>query len=400
MKRISYLTFAAMLALCSCTDEISEEGFVDKTKTISFNAYPNKTRAVTGDVTTENMINDNFGVFGYYSNSPYLYVLAESSAKKAVEQKWITTSSTWEYVTQSELKFWPNGSMDFYAYFPYSETVTFEESHANAANANSNVMTISDVDCSHDVLFAKESTGYQERVPLTFYHAFAKIKKVEVSIGDDVNKGYVKDAGVTVEIQKVEFINTSTSGTVKVDNSGVASYGVASQNVTLKEDLSSSSVVAVNSSQLKGTLIDNSTSGGYLFATTSNSTENNKVMGTGKTMWNGTNNSWAGGTTLENLGQVCLKLTCKVWNGTDSKKYYYVGGDGDNNYGEVYIPLKGTDSNSNPVTTFEAGKRYTYKIVFKNNVGFKVNGDPVLRPILFKVESVSDWSDVNVTITL
>ena len=395
MKRISYLTVAAMLALCSCTDEISDEGFVDKTKTISFNAYPNKTRAVTGDVTTENMINDNFGVFGYYSNSPYLYVLAESSAKKAVEQKWITTSSTWEYVTQSELKFWPNGSMDFYAYFPYSETVTFEESHANAANANSNVMTISDVDCSHDVLFAKESTGYQERVPLTFYHAFAKIKKVKVSIGDDVNKGYVMDAGVTVEIQKVEFINTSTSGTVKVDNSGVASYTDASTN--LSRDLSSP-VVTVNSSQLTGTLIDNSTSGGYLFATTSSSTDNNKVKGTGKTMWDGTTTSWAEGTTLENLGQVCLKLTCKVWNGTVDKKYYYLGDN--SNYGYMYIPLTGTSADPTNVTTFEAGKRYTYYIVFKNNVGFKVNGDPVLRPILFKVESVSDWSDVNVTITL
>ena len=386
---------AALLTLGSCTNEINEEGFVDKANTISFNAYSNKTRAVTGDVTSENIKGDNFGVFGYYNNSPYLYVL-ENTTKKAVKQKWNSTSSNWEYVNPSELKFWPDGSMDFYAYFPSSENVTFEESNANA---NSNVMTISNVDCSHDVLFAQKSITYQERVPLTFYHAFSKIKKVDVSIGDNADEGYVKDAGVSVEIQKVEFINTSTSGTVKVDNSGVASYEVASPNVTLSKDLSSS-VVTVNSTQLTGTLIDNSTSGGYLFATTSESTETNNVKGTGKTMWDGTNNSWAVGTTLENLGQVCLKLTCKVWNSTDSKKYYYVGGDGDNNYGEVYIPLKGTDSNNNSVTTFEAGKRYIYNIVFKDNVGFRDNGDPVLRPILFSVNSVDAWGDVEVTITL
>ena len=117
-------------------------------------------------------------------------------------------------------------------------------------------------------------------------------------------------------------------------------------------------------------------------------------------MWNGTNNSWAAGTTLENLGQVCLKLTCKVWNGEDSKKYYYVGGDGDNNYGEVYIPLKVDGSNSNSVSTLDAGKRYTYKIVMKDNVGYTNEGDPILTPILFNVSSVSDWSDVTVTITL
>lgn len=393
MKKIGYFMGAALLTLGSCTNEINEEGFVDKAKTISFNAYSNKTRAVTGDVTSENIKGDNFGVFGYYNNSPYLYVL-ENTTKKAVEQTWNHTSSNWEYVNPSELKFWPDGSMDFYAYFPSSENVTFEESNANA---NSNVMTISNVDCSHDVLFAQKSITYQERVPLTFYHAFSKIKKVDVSIGDNADKGYVKDAGVSVEIQKVEFINTSTSGTVKVDNSGVASYEVASPNVTLSKDLSSS-VVTVNSTELTGTLIDNSTSGGYLFATTSESTETNNVKGTGKTMWNGTNNSWAAGTTLENLGQVCLKLTCKVWNGTVDNKYYYLGDNA--NYGVMYIPLTGTLADPTNVSTFEAGKRYTYNIVFKDNVGFRDNGDPVLRPILFEVESVSDWSDVNVTIKL
>ena len=382
---------AALLTLGSCTNEINEEGFVDKANTISFNAYSNKTRAVTGDVTSENIKGDNFGVFGYYNNSPYLYVL-ENTTKKAVKQKWNSTSSNWEYVNPSELKFWPDGSMDFYAYFPSSENVTFEES-----NANSNVMTISNVDCSRDVLFAKHTTSYIERVPLTFYHAFSKIKKVNVSIGNDTEKGYVKDAGVSVEIKNVEFINTSISGTVKVDNSGVASYEVASPNVTLSKDLSSS-VVTVNSTELTGTLIDNSTSGGYLFATTSESTATNNVKGTGKTMWDGTNNSWAVGTTLENLGQVCLKLTCKVWNGTVDNKYYYLGDNA--NYGVMYIPLTGTLADPTNVSTFEAGKRYTYNIVFKDNVGFRDNGDPVLRPILFEVNSVIGWEDVTVTITL
>ena len=391
MKTFGYVSLAALLAFASCTKEINEEGFVDKANTIPFNAYSNKPRAVTGDVTSENIKGDNFGVFGYYNNSPYLYVL-ENTTKKAVKQKWNSTSSNWEYVNPSELKFWPDGSMDFYAYFPSSENVTFEES-----NANSNVMTISNVDCSRDVLFAKHTTSYIERVPLTFYHAFSKIKKVNVSIGNDTEKGYVKDAGVSVEIKNVEFINTSISGTVKVDNSGVASYEVASPNVTLSKDLSSS-VVTVNSTELTGTLIDNSTSGGYLFATTSESTATNNVKGTGKTMWDGTNNSWAVGTTLENLGQVCLKLTCKVWNGTVDNKYYYLGDNA--NYGVMYIPLTGTLADPTNVSTFEAGKRYTYNIVFKDNVGFRDNGDPVLRPILFEVESVSDWSDVNVTIKL
>lgn len=36
----------------------------------------------------------------------------------------------------------------------------------------------------------------------------------------------------------------------------------------------------------------------------------------------------------------------------------------------------------------------------KDNVGFTEAGDPILTPILFSVNSVDDWSDVTVTITL
>ena len=382
---------AVLLTLGSCTNEINEEGFVDKANTISFNAYPNKTRAMTGDVTSENIKGDNFGVFGYYNNSPYLYVL-ENTTKKAVKQKWNSTSSNWEYVNPSELKFWPDGSMDFYAYFPSSEHVTFEESNANA---NSTVMTISNVDCSYDVLFAYQ--GSQEktvRVPLTFNHAFSKIKGLVIEMPAD---GSLFKSNCQVEVQKVEFINTDTKGDVKVNNSGKASYIVNPSNETLSETLNPA--VTINKTDASKNLIDNGTNAkGYLFAT--NSSETNYVTGTGKTMWDGTKNLLTAGTTLENLGQVCLKLTCKVWNGADSKKYYYVGDDGDNNYDEVYIPLKGDDSNSNSVSTLDAGKRYTYKIVMKDNVGYTNEGDPILTPILFNVSSVTGWEEVTVTITL
>ena len=80
MKKIYLFACATLLAFSGCTNEISEDGFVDKTNAISFSAYPTRTRAlVAGDVTSENMKDDNFGVFGYFGNSPYLYVLSEVS---------------------------------------------------------------------------------------------------------------------------------------------------------------------------------------------------------------------------------------------------------------------------------------------------------------------------------
>ena len=380
---------AALVTRGSCTNEINEEGFVDKAKTISFNAYSNKTSATDVDVTSDNMKNDHFGVVGYKSdNSIYLY----KGTNSAVEQQWQQPSGesgSWEYSSMEDLKFWPSGSMDFYAYFPYTDNATFA-----ASNSSSDVMTIPNVDCSHDVLFAyKGSQEKTVRVPLTFNHAFSKIKGLIIEMPEE---GSLFKSNCQVEVQKVEFINTDTKGNVKVNNSGKASYIVNPSNETLRETLDP--VVTINKTDASKNLIDNGTNAkGYLFAT--NSSETNYVTGTGKTMWDGVKTNITGENhKLSESGLVCLKLTCKVWNGTDPK-YYYVGGDGDN-YGEVYIPLTGNAANSNSVSTLDAGKRYTYKIVMNDNVGYTNEGHPILTPILFDVSSVSDWSDVNVTIKL
>ncbi len=393
MKKNVLFAFAALIAVSSCTSEINEEGFVDKANSISFNAYSNKSRAVSGDVTSDNMKNDNFGVVGYTGNNIYLYkkeTIESNTVYKAVEQKWVPSgeSGSWEYADLSDLRFWPNNKMDFYAYFPYTDKATFAQS-----NASGNVMTIPNVNCSHDVLFAYAGgQSKQERVPLTFHHAFAKIKGLNISMPAE---GMLNKSGCQIEVKGVEFINTSTSGTINVDNAGVASYsGVSTTNPLA---FTVDPVVTVNKAATSGSLIDNGTNAkGYFFATNNDAV--NSVKGTAKTMWNGNKNSITGeGAKLSTSGLVCLKLTCKVWNGTS---HYYVGSATAEDYGVIYIPLTGNSSDPNSVATFDAGKRYTYTIRMKDNVGFTDEGDPILTPILFNVTSVDEWGDVTVTITL
>lgn len=392
MKKILFIALGALLAASSCTSEVNEEGFIDKANAISFNAYPNKSRAVSGDVTSDNMKNDNFGVVGYTHNDNKIYLYTGSYA--AVEQTW--DGNSWEYKNMSDLRFWPKDKMDFYAYFPYTDNTTFTQRNAPSGEGvtSTTVMTIPSVDCTHDVIFAYK--GEQEkitRVPLTFHHAFAKIKGLQIEMPAD---GMLNKSGCQIEVKGVEFINTSTSGNIKVDNAGVASYEVATTNVTLSEDLSS--VVTVNNANTSGALINNGTNAkGYFFATNSAPAVKN-VIGTAKTMWDGAKASITGeGAKLSTSGLVCLKLTCKVWNGTS---HYYVGSATADDYGVIYIPLTGSSSDPNSVTTFDAGKRYTYTIKMKDNVGFTDEGDPILTPILFEVQSVVGWEDVNVTITL
>ena len=126
MKKILFIALGALLATSSCTSEVNEEGFIDKANAISFNAYPNKSRAVSGDVTSDNMKNDNFGVVGYTHNDNKIYLYTGSYA--AVEQTW--DGDSWEYKNMSDLRFWPKDKMDFYAYFPYTDNATFTQRNA------------------------------------------------------------------------------------------------------------------------------------------------------------------------------------------------------------------------------------------------------------------------------
>lgn len=75
---------------------------------------------------------------------------------------------------------------------------------------------------------------------------------------------------------------------------------------------------------------------------------------------------------------------------------YYVGDD--SRYGYVYIPMTSEDPGA--ITALEAGKRYVYNIAMRDNVGFKNDGDPILKPILFDVYAVDTWDEVTVNITL
>lgn len=387
MKVKYFYLCAALFALNSCTNEIIEDGFVDKSNTISFNSSTPKSRAYTsGDVANTTTLQEGeFGVVGYSNHALYL-----GTTSKAAEQTY--ADGNWKYANADEIRYWPNNNMDFYAYFPFAETGDVFSND----NTSGNVMTITNNTGNQDVLFASTlNQARVDRVDLKFHHAFSKIKGINIQI---------QNKDVTVEVKKVELINTFTKGQVLVDVNGKASYGTGTEHRA--KDISPAVTITkantYDASETYATLVDNNDNA-YIFAT--NGTETNFVTGTGTALWDGTKSALTGSTTLETLGQVCLKLTCKVSTPSSTGAYYHVGGAGADSYGVMYIPISGSkitsiDPNDADKTALLAGKRYTYNIIMKDNVGFDVNGDAILLPILFKSTSVDSWDDVTVTITL
>ena len=381
MKTFGYISLAALLAFASCTNEINDEGVVDKANTIAFSAYSNKTRAYPGgDADISVMKTGSFGVVGYINTDNTLFL---GSASKAIEQVWKTDASYtgggyWDYNVSSELKYWPSSTMDFYAYFPYSGS---GDTFASSSTENT-IMTITNETGNQDVLFARQAGQSQTAyVPLRFNHAFSKIKAINIKVAA---------VDVSVTVQKVEVLNTSTKGKVLVDNTGNASYEATQADVIRSFDLSSSPKTIDYGPD--GVELFGNEANGYLFAT--NSSVQHYVKGTGKTMWSGNKADLNGGN-LSTSNFVCLKLTCKV----KAAGHYLVGSE--SNYGEMYIPMHGTSANSADISELLAGRRYTYNIIMQSNVGYEDDGDPImLAPIRFSVNEVTDWNDVTVTINL
>ena len=385
MRKNFFYLCAALFALSSCTNEIIEEGFVDKSNAISFNSSAPKTRAYTdGDITnTTDLQNGNFGVVGYSNGDLYL-----GATIKAAKQTY--DAGNWKYANPGEIRYWPNNNMYFYAYFPYSETGDVFANSLPADNGTP-VMTITNESGNQDVLFASTlNQARVDRVDMKFHHAFSKIQGIEIQI---------QNKDVTVKVQKIEVINTSTKGKVLVDKDGYAKYEADPEARVFDFSAAPVTITKLNTYNIGAdqfkTLVKG-TDNGYIFAT--NYATTNYVSGTNKKLWDGTKTGLGGLTTLENLGQVCLKLTCKVTTPSSAGDYYHVGSTSD--YGVMYIPISGSPiTDINPAALL-AGKRYTYKIIMKDNVGFDVNGNAILLPILFESTSVDDWDDVTVTITL
>ena len=381
MKKNTFIMYAALLALGSCTNEVNEEGFIDKANTISFNAYSSKTRAEdiyqSGDVTISEMQKGSFGVVGYDNSDNRLHL---GTSSKATEQFWDDSSNTWEYRDASEMRYWPDGTMDFFAYFPYSDKgATF----ADTKDDTNPVMTIHCNNDKQDVLFSyiKDRTN-TDRVHLFFSHALAKIKSVKIE---------VNAPEVVVTVSKVEILNSYTKGNINVNSAGVATYSDGNTPRVFEISPVEELRLSTTENPVNGVLFDNSANG-YVFPT--NATTHESIKGTGQTMWNGTKDALNGGN-LSNSKFICMKLTCKV----KVHGNYHVGSETD--YGVMYIPMRGNNSEGSDISELLAGSRYNYKIVMSGNVGFKDNGEPiVLSYIKFGVNRVYSWGEVDVTINL
>lgn len=370
-KELCMMAIGLLLASCSADEEIANVQ-TSEANAISFNVVSNnpQTKAELIDNATD-LQKYPFDIFAFKEDGT-LFMGAHDTeyAHDGVEIRY--QSGMWTYTDQAEKKYWPHEPLHFYAVYPVLSDNRFmfmswlmnRENHSISYTAFDEFAegnTAKNVDVMYAIAPYQKKSKNRGTVALTFKHALSQL----------LFKAVTEDLTIEVKIKEMSIHNIYFSGCFQLpsfDESGK----IAEANNTLWTSISptkgafsigmNGSPITVNHSEIE---ISNG--------------ENAMLVIPQKLIpWD---LSTAGGISVANSNkQSYLQIKCKIQQG----KQYFVGGSGDDNYGDIYVPFK---------ADWQPGKRYIYTLKFGG--GYTEDGKEIdLMPITFSA-SVENWDDAS-----
>lgn len=195
--RFAFYVLIAQLVLSGCAGEGVEETSSSSSSEINFDAYVGRNASTRSGVTNitflqDTLFNSGFGVFARYNYNGKILSLLDTE-----HVTWNKDQNHWEY---TNTRFWPSeGSVDFYAFAPYSDQPKMEnftiDFPANWAPV--------------DLVYANAEgkTKADNPVKFTFRHALARLS-FEITANPKIEE---KD--VVIKVKEVKLYGADeTSG--------------------------------------------------------------------------------------------------------------------------------------------------------------------------------------------
>lgn len=195
--RLAFYVLIAQLVLSGCAGEGVEETSSSSASEINFDAYVGRNASTRSDVTDidflkGNAFNAGFGVFARYNYNGKILSLLDTE-----HVTWNKDQNHWEY---TNTRFWPSeGSVDFYAFAPYSDQPKMENF---AIDFPANWSPV-------DLVYANAEgkTKADNPVKFTFRHALARLS-FEITANPKIEE---KD--VVIKVKEVKLYGADeTSG--------------------------------------------------------------------------------------------------------------------------------------------------------------------------------------------
>lgn len=360
MNKIYLFTaaFAVMASLSGCSDtELASIDTAQEKTPIGFHTVGSQMGSRATIINAGNITSTDFKVYAF-DNAGNAFMGNNDTdddvmAHNGVHIKYDNTTNAWTYANPSDLRYWPDSQLDFYAVSP--GTVKDEElkMHYNwKINKDAQTITYQSFDeygssSGHqnlDVMYAvakgqtKNNSG---KVNLTFKHILSQV----------LFKAKTNDDKLKVEIKGIKFHNFQPAGTFTIPTEEWKLNGYVIIPVTAGMD---------------GTKTVTSTSTEII-------TKPMLFVPQSLTAWTPTTETKTGADNATPKHSY-LEISCRI---KQNDTYLF----GKNDFETLYVPFS---------ATWEPGKRYVYTLIFGG--GYNDNGEPILTPINFTA-SADNWNE-------
>ena len=377
MKKSTVMLGAIFGALLmGCSDEEIANVETSSRNAIGFNVLSNAAETRATPTTPDNLKNTDFDVFAFTGDgTAFMGKVDTEFGHDGVNI--VYNNGKWDYKNASDLRYWPTGALDFYAFNPGTVSEDMMMNYMWEASGTVQKISYTCIDeygantghANYDVMYAMAKGQTKDMnngiVKFNFKHILSQV----------VFKAKTQYDNMQVDINMIKIHNVKMGGffTLPATADGTGSWSDPADLPSEVSGLGKFTVVKDVNITVKSNTIATDIS------TTTPMLNRPQEL----TAWKVSETATKSKVEADNAKQCYLEIACKI----RQSGAYLLGSASE--YKTIYVPFG---------DTWVAGKRHIYTLIFGG--GYTDQGNAVLNPIQFDAET-TDWveaanSDVNV----
>ena len=371
MKKSTVMLWAIFGALLmGCSDEEIANVETSSRNAIGFNVLSNAAETRATPTTPDNLKNTDFDVFAFTGDgTAFMGKVDTEFGHDGVNI--VYNNGKWDYKNASDLRYWPTGALDFYAFNPGTVSEDMMMNYMWEASGTVQKISYTCIDeygantghANYDVMYAiakgQEKDMNNGIVKFNFKHILSQV----------VFKAKTEYDNMQVDINMIKIHNVKMGGffTLPATADGTGSWSDPADLPSEVSGLGKFTVVKDVNITVKSNTIATDIS------TTTPMLNRPQEL----TAWKVSETATKSKSEADNAKQCYLEIACKI----RQSGAYLLGSASE--YKTIYVPFG---------DTWVAGKRHIYTLIFGG--GYNDQGEAVLNPIQFDAET-TDWGNAD-----
>ncbi|MEQ2411187.1 fimbrillin family protein [Bacteroides faecis] len=371
MKKSTVMLWAIFGALLmGCSDEEIANVETSSRNAIGFNVLSNAAETRATPTTNTNLKNTDFDVFAFTGDgTAFMGKVDTEFGHDGVNI--VYNNGKWDYKNASDLRYWPTGALDFYAFNPGTVSEDMMMNYMWEASGTVQKISYTCIDeygantghANYDVMYAiakgQEKDMNNGIVKFNFKHILSQV----------VFKAKTEYDNMQVDINMIKIHNVKMGGffTLPATADGTGSWSDPADLPSEVSGLGKFTVV-----KDANITVESNTTATDISTTTPMLNRPQEL-----TAWKVSETGTKTKEQADDAKQCYLEIACKI----RQSGAYLLGSASE--YKTIYVPFG---------DTWVAGKRHIYTLIFGG--GYNDQGEAVLNPIQFDAET-TDWGNAD-----